>query len=235
LPRLLRSFHSLRGTRLQRAPCKGVRGPKENTMASLKDRVENHPAVFFLAAIVAGFLAGIGTYQAVLSMSGQETISVAQHQLLKSKLASLEDDNKALTSTVSNLKAKQRDQHWLRVKGIEGLDGLRARIIARVNGNAISYPSRAVFSHVGLGMPAEDFALPTSDEYRISFEILGVGGDQEFSQFQSQQVVHVKQVPFEGEYRIFAITKDEWGTTRGIPSPSGRTERIEGRIQFEVR
>jgi len=204
-------------------------------MASLKDRVENHPAVFFLAALLGGFLAGIGTYQAVLKMSGQETISVTEHTSLKSKISHLESEKQSLAATISGLEQKQRDQQWLRVKGIEGLDGLRARIIARVNGNAISYPSRAVFSRVGQGMPAEDFALPASDEYRISFEILGVGGDQKFSQFQSQQVIHVKQVPFEGEYRIFAITQDEWGTTRGIPSPSRRTERVEGRIQFEVR
>lgn len=202
-------------------------------MASLKEKIENHPAVFFLAALLAGFLAGVGAFQGIQSMSGHANISITHHESLKSKIADLEEDKKSLTARISTLETKQRDQHWLRVKGIEGLDGLRARIIARVNGNAISYPSRAIFSHVGQGMPAEDFALPRSNEYRISFEILGVGGDQKFSQFQSQQVIHVTQVPFEGEYRIFAITQDEWGTTRGIDSPS--SERVEGRIQFEIR
>ena len=204
-------------------------------MASLKERVENHPAVFFLAALLAGFLAGVGAYQGIQSMSGHENISIEHHRSLTSKIADLEEKKKSLTARISTLEAKQRDQHWLRIKGVEGLDGLRARIIARVNGNAISYPSRAVFSHVGQNMPAEDFPLPTSDEYRISFEILAVGEDQKFSQFQSQQVIHVTQVPFDGEYRIFAITQDEWGTTRGITSSSPRTERVEGRIQFEVR
>lgn len=206
-------------------------------MASLKERVENHPAVFFLAAVLVGFGAGFSAYQVVLKMSKQENISIAQHESLKSEIDRLKAEKKSLTATIAALEAKQRDQHWLRIKGIVGLDGLQARIIARVNGNAISYPSRAVYSRVGQGMPPEDFALSMSDEYRISFEILGVGRDQKFSQFQSQQVMRVEQVPFVGQYRIFAITQEEWGATKGAyrSSPSRRTERVEGIIQFEVR
>ena len=83
-------------------------------------------------------------------------------------------------------------------------------------------------------MSAEDFALPMSDEYAVSFEILAVGSDQKFSQFQSQQVIRIKQLPFEGEYRIFAITQDERGTTRGIRTHR-ENRRVEGRVIFEVR
>ncbi len=44
-------------------------------MATLREQLENHPAVFFLGAILAGFLAGIGGYESVLRISNQTTIS----------------------------------------------------------------------------------------------------------------------------------------------------------------
>ncbi len=94
-------------------------------MASLKEKVENHPAVFFLAALVVGFASGIGAYQAVLKMSGQETIAVAEHQSLKNKLDSLEKEKTSLSNEVSMLKTKQQEQRWLRVKKIKGSASLK--------------------------------------------------------------------------------------------------------------
>ena len=44
-------------------------------MTTLKQRVENHPAVFFFGAILAGFVAGIGAYQGILEISGRTTVS----------------------------------------------------------------------------------------------------------------------------------------------------------------
>lgn len=52
-------------------------------MATLRERVENHPVVFFLGVILAGFLAGLAAYEGVLNMSGQTLIS-------SSRLADLE-------------------------------------------------------------------------------------------------------------------------------------------------
>ena len=52
-------------------------------MATLRERIENSPAVFFLGAIVAGFLAGIGAYQAVLEISDLTTISRARLAVLE--------------------------------------------------------------------------------------------------------------------------------------------------------
>ena len=46
---------------------------------SLKDRIQESPAVFFLSAIIAGFLAGMGAYKGILEIAQLETISKQQH------------------------------------------------------------------------------------------------------------------------------------------------------------
>ena len=43
-------------------------------MATLRERIENNPAVFFLGAIVAGFLAGTAAYEGLLQITNQRTI-----------------------------------------------------------------------------------------------------------------------------------------------------------------
>ena len=46
----------------------------------LKKRIENHIVVFFLSAIVTGFLAGIGAYQSILRIAKLKVISQTQGQ-----------------------------------------------------------------------------------------------------------------------------------------------------------
>jgi len=58
---------------------------------TLKQRVETSPTVFFLAALLAGFLAGIGTYRAILQIAQLETISKKTLADLKSDAASNTD------------------------------------------------------------------------------------------------------------------------------------------------
>jgi hypothetical protein len=43
----------------------------------LKERVENNAVVFFSGALVAGFLAGIGAYQGIITMAKLEIVSQA--------------------------------------------------------------------------------------------------------------------------------------------------------------
>ena len=40
-------------------------------MATLRERIENNPAVFFLGAIVAGFIAGMAAYESLLQITNQ--------------------------------------------------------------------------------------------------------------------------------------------------------------------
>ena len=42
---------------------------------ALKDTIENNPVVWTLGMLVAGFLAGIGTYKAVLEMADLQSVS----------------------------------------------------------------------------------------------------------------------------------------------------------------
>ena len=61
---------------------------------SLKERVEQNVVVWFLGAIVTGFLAGIGTYEAVLRIAKLEVMSQNQRQryemlLIKDRFQSL--------------------------------------------------------------------------------------------------------------------------------------------------
>ena len=54
----------------------------------LKQRIEDNPAIFFLGAIVAGFLAGIGAYDATLRIARLEVVSqsrLADHEMLRTK------------------------------------------------------------------------------------------------------------------------------------------------------
>jgi len=252
---------------------------REGNMVKLKERVENNPVVFFLGAILIGFLAGSGAYKAVLEISNQSTISKSTLDSLQQTIKTQDGQLNQLRSDVSDATKKlqgfstQLDQErtengklqnevsalrgqlgqkaiemedltkklqsaavprptqrWLRLLGVEGLEGFNARIIIRVNGMAYSYPSQAVWSQVGLGISTEDFPLPVGENaYRVSFEILSLSEDAKFKQFQSQEVIHVDTWPYQGSYRIFGITTSEWGTVRGLP-PSPREKNVAGRI-----
>lgn len=68
--------------------------------------------------------------------------------------------------------AKQR---WITIQGIipssELPEGTSIRLVAMVNSQAYSYPSRAVWAEIGLSASREEFPLPVDDpEYKIRFE-----------------------------------------------------------------
>lgn len=58
-------------------------------MAKLKERIENNPAVFFLTAVVAGFVSGIGAYEALLRITNQEAVASEHLQALNSQVSNL--------------------------------------------------------------------------------------------------------------------------------------------------
>lgn len=59
-------------------------------MATLKERVDSHPAVFFLGAIVAGFVAGFIAYRTILEITNQVVIPEIELETLHKKIATLE-------------------------------------------------------------------------------------------------------------------------------------------------
>ena len=71
-------------------------------MPTLKERVEDHLGVFFLGALLTGFLAGIAAYGGVLSMSNQTTIA-------KATLAQLQNANGVLKNDNNDLKKENGD------------------------------------------------------------------------------------------------------------------------------
>lgn len=201
-------------------------------MPTLKEKIENHPVPWFLGAILAGFLAGIGTYEGALKLTDRQTIG-------KEYLAKLHKDLK-------DAKNNAATQRWLKIRGLEGLNGYKVRIIARVNGFAFSYPSRTIWTEARPVLPTESFPLPSSkDGYRVSFEILSLDREGEFKQFTNQEVLDIRNFPTDSSYKIFGISQEQWGTVRGgsvCTDPTGINcdtgslpIPISSRILFELR
>lgn len=218
---------------------------QQSKPASLKERIENNLVVFFLGTLVTGFLAGLGVYQGGLKLVDYSPVSNSTLQALREDVETRAKTITSLEARVEAAEASVGQQRWLRIRGVEGLDGSKARLVARVNGRAYSYPSRAVWSRLGPGMPVEDFPLPIDTKaYDMSFELLTLAPDGQFKQFQSQEVISVKSWPFESEYKIFAVTIEEAGSVRGSTAPIGigsvrgapvRERQALARVAFEVR
>jgi hypothetical protein len=62
---------------------------------ALKEQVANHPVVWFLGALVAGFSAGLGAYQGILEIAGLDVIS-------EERLAQVESIEQDTTSSAPN-------------------------------------------------------------------------------------------------------------------------------------
>lgn len=80
--------------------------------------------------------------------------------------------------------------------------------------------------------------------YDISFELLTLAPDDQFKQFQSQEVVSVKSWPFESEYKIFALTIEQADSVRGNTAPIGigsvpgapvKERQALARVAFEIQ
>jgi hypothetical protein len=226
-------------------PNVAVQGEHPPKPPSLKERIENNLVVFFFASLLTGFLAGLGVYQGALKLVDYSPISNDALRALRDTVENKSKTIAALEARVKTAESSVGEQRWLRIRGVEGLDGSRARLVARVNGRAYSYPSRAVWSRLGPGMAVEDFPLPIDTKaYDISFELLTLAPDGQFKQFQSQEVISVKSWPFESEYKIFALTIEQAGTVRGSTAPFGigsirgapvKERQALARVAFEVR
>lgn len=219
--------------------------PAVGQVVKLKDKIENNLVVFFLATLLTGFLAGLGTYQGALKLIDYETVPSKSYQSLKDGLASASTSAERLQKELEQQKTRSVTQRWLRIKGVQGLADTNARVVAFVNGRAYSYPSRTVWSRLRPGLPPEDFPLPSdANGYEVSFQLLALDTRGNFQQFGSQQVLEVKQQTFDGSYEVFAFgignagsAKCAPGTTRGIPTCGLVNAPAPGivQVQFEIR
>lgn len=81
---------------------------------SLKEKVDNHPLVFFFSTLMVGFLSGLGTYQGILSIAKLEVVS-NDNVLSKEKLESSYISKDEHQNVVSALRAKIANEDKLRV------------------------------------------------------------------------------------------------------------------------
>ena len=131
-------------------------------MPSLKESIENNLAVFFLGALVAGFLSGIAAYETTLRIAGRTTIST---EAFKSQELEL---NKARTAQA----AQPPIQRYLTIHRVAGNEGNMVRVVARVNNILYAYPADVAFTPISSNMPEQKLPLPwTIDGYTVSFEV----------------------------------------------------------------
>ena len=197
---------------------------------TLKERIENNLVVFFLATLLSGFLAGLATYQGALKLVDYTPTSNDSLRALREELEKKKQDVVALENRLKSPEGQKHEQRWLRIRGVNGLDGTQARLVTHVNGRAYSYPSQYVWAMLKQGMPTEDFPLPVDVAvYEVSFELLTLSSDNQYREFKSPEVISVRSWPYEGEYQIFGVTAGPTGSVR-----SGEQSRL-ARISFEVR
>jgi hypothetical protein len=197
---------------------------------TLKERIENNLIVFFLATLLSGFLAGLGTYQEALKLVDYTPTSNDSLRALREELERKKAEVVALENRLKSPEGQKYEQRWLRIRGVHGLDGVQARLVTHVNGRAYSYPSRDVWAMLREGMPTEDFPLPVDvPVYDVSFELLTLSSDNQYREFKSPEVISVRSWPYEDEYKIFGVTTGPTGSVRG-----GQQSGL-ARVSFEVR
>lgn len=111
--------------------------------------------------------------------------------------------------TIVSVKLERPSEfHFGTIKGV--------RIISEVNGNGISYPTRALWAEPNPEMSPEKFVIEDSQEYKVRFEVLAIGSDDEglsqkyLARFISQKIdmIKVNQLPFEGVYELYEVGTD---------------------------
>jgi hypothetical protein len=97
-----------------------IAASKESPQMALKDIVENNPVLLSLSLLLAGFIAGITTYDAILRIAHLETVSASQLKeqedtIAKSKQEAVESAQKIATLTIDikNLSYQLDDQRKL--------------------------------------------------------------------------------------------------------------------------
>jgi hypothetical protein len=83
---------------------------------TFKEKVEASPVVFFLGALLAGFVAGMSTYKAILSMAQLTTISQHDLDTLRAKADKLDheaEENGAQTQNAATIPKIVLPRTWV--------------------------------------------------------------------------------------------------------------------------
>jgi hypothetical protein len=119
-------------------------------------------------------------------------------------------------------------EHRLRILGVSGAAlGQAIRIVADVDGQGYSYPSRALWADIGPEMSQEDFLLPAGKvEYRIRFSAFVRDENGRLSEATSQEgeVIPVAATPLQRQYALHVL---DAGFHRALSEPWS--------VKYEVR
>lgn len=129
-------------------------------------------------------------------------------------------------------------QRWITVKPVVAepyTSGSAVRVIAMVNSQAYSYPSRAVWADIGPRMSKESFPLPVgADEFRFRFEVFYRGPNGEITAYTSQEVDEIKSSELSGSVeRTYSIFPLDRTFTRGAQRVDQSSTRLT--VVYEVR
>jgi hypothetical protein len=82
---------------------------------SIRQKIDDNPIMFVLGAIVAGFLAGIGTYRAIIGIAQLVVITRAEYQQLiesDTQLKSCRGELKSCQSELQSYKSRKEEPAW---------------------------------------------------------------------------------------------------------------------------
>jgi chromosome segregation ATPase len=77
--------------------------PPPGSSQTLRERVENHPVVFFLTALIAGFVAGLATYQGAIKLIDYTALPTVEYKRLQALSAQFDLAQKEIATLKSEL------------------------------------------------------------------------------------------------------------------------------------
>jgi len=107
-------------------------------------------------------------------------------------------------------------QHYFTIRRVETADAkLKGiRIIAEINGRAVSYPTRAVWMDIKPATEGETFSIESSDAYRVRMEMLAVNAAGEVSRYISSMIqdIQTNQLPIDQTYEVHLLGSETSGS-----------------------
>ena len=117
-----------------------------------------------------------------------------------------------LGAYIGQHKAQEASQRHIKITRVESSTVGAVRVVLEVNGQAYSYPSRAVWADVAPSMSQESFPLPIGGPpYSIHFSAYvrdDSSGDVRFLNTQQVQTATTASPPFESQVRLHPVDKE---------------------------
>jgi hypothetical protein len=149
--------------------------------ASLKERIENNLTVWFLGILLAGFLAGLGTYKGILEIAHLQVVTQGS-----------EDKNAS-------------DRYWLKITNVSFdkaggvVNGIRVH--GHAGGNPIAYPIKTLWAQANSDRTSAPYPIHLQTEKgTLNFEVIAETEDGSIVGFHSisnfVEKFDVSQTPF---------------------------------------